>query len=602
MSHPATAPPGLRARPIPLAAAPADAGVRATLRTRGHVMTVDSSARPTGTSATTSTTTSTDATAAQDTAAAPPPPDWLPDVAGEWRTFANWSEQVVLAGVWTALPSTGAEAVAVVAWAAAHGRTARAVGHQHTWSPLVVTPSEDPAGVVLLDTSGLASARFVPQDADGPDRAVFGPGVTVECATAFLQAQPTGTSPGGYSFLNMTAPGALSLGGVLAVGAHGTGVPQPGEPALDGCLSNLLLAVTAVVRDPVTGTWVERTFSRGEDEAAALLVHLGRAILTEVTLAVVPDYYLTVRHTWPAFGEVFAPRPVVGSLAEQVERFGRVEAIWWPFAELTWLKTWERTATPGGGRYVDGPYDYPWADWVPPWLSAGFGDLCRTWPSATPHLVSLCAESARFFTHEEPELSGTARDLLLYVTPSTLRYGMLGYALHVDVDQLQAAASAWVTELDRRIRAEAAQGRYPVNGPSEIRVTTCDDPAPLGVPGACPPLLSATTPTRTATAGTVVLWVDVLTYPGTPGSDAFLADFEAWMRTTWVGHGVDEQALRPEWSKGWGYTAQHGAWTADWLPQAVAAAYPQLGEAARVLAGLDPHRVISNPLHATLGL
>lgn len=528
------------------------------------------------------------------------PPDWPPGIPGSWRTFCNWSEQLVVGPVWTARPGSGAAAVEVVAWAAAHGRTVRAVGHQHTWSPLVVTPDEDPAGVVLLDTCALTHAAFLPRDADGPDRAVFGTGVTVDAATAFLQSQTTGPDHTGYSFLNMTAPGALSLGGVLAVGAHGTGVPRPDEPALDGCLSNLLLAVTAIVLDPETGAWTERRITRDEPDAGALLVHLGRTVLTEVTLAVVPDYFLTVTHTWPAFDDVFAPTAQAGSLAEQVETAGRVEAIWWPFADLTWVKTWERTPACGPDR-VEGPYDYPWSDCIPESLSNGFADLCRTFPELTPELASACAKATRFFAPDGLELSGTARDLLLYVKPSTLRYGMLGYALHVDVARLQPALSAWVTELRTRILAAASSGVYPVNGPSEIRVTTCDDPGPLGVPGATAPMLAATSPTGASSAGTVVLWVDVLTCPGTPGSDAFLADFEQWMRTTWAGFGVDRQALRPEWSKGWGYTPE-GAWRADWLPSAISALYPHLREAAGILDGLDPDRVISNPFHRVLGL
>lgn len=530
----------------------------------------------------------------------PAPPDWPPGIPGSWRTFGNWSGQVVVGPVWTAVPGSGADAVAVVAWASAHGRTARAVGHQHTWSPLVVTTDEDPAAVVLLDTSALTSARFCPRDADGPDRAVLGTGVTVEDATAFLQAQATGTDPAGFSFLNMTAPGALSLGGVLAVGAHGTGVPLSDEPALGGCLSNLLLALTVVAQDPVTGTWAERSVGRDEPEAGALLVHLGRTVVTEVTLAVVPDYYLTVEHTWPAFDEIFAPAATGGSLAQIVRDVGRVEAIWWPFADLTWVKSWRRTEV-CGPHPVTGPYDYPWTDWVPASLAHDFAELCATVPALTPDLLSVSAKTARFFAPDGSTFSGTARDLLLYVQPSTLRYGMLGYALHVDASRLQEALCAWVTELRGRILQAATQGRYPVNGPSEIRVTTCDDPAALGLPGAVTPLLAATGPTPATTAGTVVLWVDVLTCPGTPGSDAFLADLEQWMRSEWVAYGVDAQALRPEWSKGWGYTAA-GAWTADWLPDAVATAYPDVAQAAALLDGLDPQRVISNPFHRVLGL
>ena len=76
-------------------------------------------------------------------------------------------------------------------------------------------------------------------------QATFGAGTTLEAATAFLEAQENqGASRApGYSFLNMPAPGDLSIGGTLAIGGHATSVPIKGvvEPDLLGCLSNLIL-------------------------------------------------------------------------------------------------------------------------------------------------------------------------------------------------------------------------------------------------------------------------------------------------------------------------------------------------------------------------
>ena len=103
----------------------------------------------------------------------------------------------------------------------------------------------------------------------------------------------------GYSFLNMPTPGSLSLGGILAIGGHGTSVPVNGlsEPDLMGCLSNLIVSFKAVTTDPDDPNSREysiREFDRNHPDAPAFLVHLGRAFITEVTLAAVPNY---IRHS-----------------------------------------------------------------------------------------------------------------------------------------------------------------------------------------------------------------------------------------------------------------------------------------------------------------
>jgi hypothetical protein len=49
----------------------------------------------------------------------------------------------------------------------------------------------------------------------------------------------------------------------------------------------------------------------------------------------------------------------------------------------------------------------------------------------------------------------------------------------------------------------------------------------------------------------VAVWLDLLTFPGTPYAEHFYREIEEWLFTTYSG---DYALVRPEWSKGWGYT------------------------------------------------
>lgn len=525
-----------------------------------------------------------------------PPPGWPTGLSGRWARFTNWSEQIAPAApLWTATPATGANAAQICDWAAREGWTVRAVGKAHNWAPLAIDPTQDLSHVVLVDTSSLTSAAFVPPEAGRPAAGRFGVGCTVGQVTAFLQEQ----TPTSYSLLNMTAPGELSLGGVLAIGGHGTGVPLPDEPELGGSLSNLILSLTAIVYDTATQHYREQTFDRSATATPALLAHLGRALITEVTLAAIPDYHLQVTNVWSADDPLYhqsGPESLSGLLKAN----GRIEAIWWPFAWRSWVKVWRKTATPIQPQ-VAGPYNYGWANDIPKLASDGLRDVCCADPSKGWWLDLMGPAVAEYET-TGVTLNGTARNLLLYVQPDTFRYTMLGYALHVHQDRVQDAISAWITELRQRLTSAESKGQYPINGPIEIRITSTDNAEPLGVPGARPPLLAPSSPTQSAwSEDVVVLWVDLLTFPGTPGSAEFLTDFEDWMRTHWASFGSGPNALRPEWSKAWGYTAQ-GPWTAAWIGTDLPGRYPGFLEARGILQGLDPARIFTSPLLEQLGL
>lgn len=100
-----------------------------------------------------------------------------------------------------------------------------------------------------------------------------------------------------------------------------------------------------------------------------------------------------------------------------------------------------------------------------------------------------------------------------------------------------------------RISRYAAAGRYPVNNTVAIRVTGTDTAAQRPSGSDAPPTLSATAPLPGRPELDTVVWLSVLTLPGTADSDPFFAETEAFLRTTMSSYAV----VRPEWSKGWAY-------------------------------------------------
>src|SRR5688500_17323534 len=181
----------------------------------------------------------------------PPLPDGIPLSLTNHR---NWSFDVDVPLLWIAKPRTAGDVVRLTNWAKDHGYVLRARGMSHNWSPIVVTNGTDVCVdcVLLVDTTGLAGVTSF-KLRNGRPIVGFRAGTTVEAATAFLETMNNyGASRApGYTFQNMTAPGQLTLGGVLAIGGHGCGVPSSTpEPDLNGCLSNLVSSLTAVVTDP----------------------------------------------------------------------------------------------------------------------------------------------------------------------------------------------------------------------------------------------------------------------------------------------------------------------------------------------------------------
>ncbi|MFB7378618.1 cholesterol oxidase substrate-binding domain-containing protein [Kitasatospora purpeofusca] len=564
-------------------------------------------------------------------AAAPVPPDLPAGTELFQRVYRNWSGEIGTDQLWTCTPRTPEEVPALADWARAHGWRLRAQGHRHTWAPLTVADgTPEAARVLLLDTTRHLTAL----SADSPTTVRAQTGATMEALLAHLADR-------GLGLTAVPAPGELTVGGVLAIGGHGTAVPAAGELRAEGhgygSVSNQVTSLTAVVLDPATDRYTLRTFDRSEADSAAFLVHLGRAFVTEVVLRAGADRPLRCvsRLDIPAT-ELFArPGTTTGlgglsrprTFADFVDRDGRAEAIWFAYTDRPWLKTWSIAPNrPFGSRAVDEPYNYPFSDSIPEPIARLAGQLLSgAWGSAPlfGQLQYLIAKigltgditdvllsgglirdllNGEVLTHLlagglHSDLWGPSRTLLQYVRPTTLRVTANGYAILARRADLQWVVAEFADQYRRLLDDYRSRGEFPVNGAVEIRVTGTDDPAWSGVPGARPPLLSALRPRPDRPEWDTAVWLDVLGFPGTPGLHRFARDLEQALLRSFDG---TRAGLRVEWSKGWAYT-EDAAWAdADMLDRVIPAGHRAGGgagwdEAVTVLDRHDPHRVFGNP-------
>ncbi|SED77912.1 cholesterol oxidase substrate-binding domain-containing protein [Streptomyces sp. Ag109_O5-10] len=524
--------------------------------------------------------------AADPAVAAAELPGFPAEVVPYRSAYRNWVGEITADGLWACAPADAGQVLAVVDWAWRNGWRVRARGSSHGWSPLTITERTGAGDrVLLVDTA----SRLTGLSLDSGTAVRAGTGVTLEALLTFLEGH-------GLGLTAAPAPGDLTLGGALAIDAHGTAVPADGEEPVPGhtygSLSNLVLSLTAVVWDGNAGAYVLRTFRRDEADCAALLTHLGRALVTEVVLRVGANSSLRcVSRTDVPAAELFAAPGSGGrTLDGFLRRSGRVEAIWFAFTEYPWLKEWSvAPVRPPGARHVTSPYNYPFSDNVPTVVADLVGRMVSgaAWYLA-PVLgnAQLDVAALGLVATLSSDIWGASKNTLLYVRPTTLRVGANGYAVLTRRAEVQRVVHEFTSFYRERLTAYAASGRFPVNGSVEIRVTGLDEASDAGVAGAQVPSLSAVRPREGADTA---VWLDVLTLPGTPHAEAFLRELEGFLFERFEG-------TRVEWSKGWGYT-ESGVWSDEVVlgtrvPESFGGAV--WDAAVDTLDRLDPHRVFSN--------
>jgi len=540
---------------------------------------------------------------AQVTAA--PPTNFPASIAVYQQAYQNWAGMIVIDDVWTCAPASAADVVTLANWAHSNGYRLRPKGMSHNWSPILLPAGNTGAGYVLVDTTQHLTSVSVA--AGAPATVTAQAGVTMDALTAALAGA-------NYGLCAIPAPGDITIGGALAINAHGSAIPGTGETRLSGqtygSLSNLILSLTAVVWSSAQGAYVLKTFQRDDPDIRAFLAHLGRAFITAVTLQVAASQNLRCQ-SWVdiSAADLFAPPATAGSnsLASYAESAGRVEAIWFPFTETPWLKVWSVAATkPALSVHVSGGYNYSFTNSVTTAENTFFDEVATGDTAGTPAFEGTAmalVDTGLVFTGTW-DIWSQWQNVLLYVKPTTVRIVEAGFAVVTARANIQQVVSDFYAQYTSRLNYYAGRGQYPMNGPIEIRVTGLDQPGDVLAAGAQSPILSSVRPRPDQPGWDTAVWLDMGTLPVTAGFSQFYADMESWIWSHYTG---SYATVRPEWSKAWGCTGS-GPWTSaallgSTIPAAVSAGQ-ESGDgwpaAISILTGYDPGAVFSNPFLDTL--
>ncbi|NLU65264.1 FAD-binding protein [Rhodococcus sp. HNM0563] len=529
----------------------------------------------------------------------PAPPEFPADIPLAQQRFENWAKTIRFDAVWTATAREPGDVVRLANWARSHGYRIRPRGSMHSWSPLTLVPGESADKIVLIDT--ITHLNSVSVDGGGsPATVTAGGGASLESILSALQAE-------GLGWANSPAIGDITIAGALSIGAHGATYPAAGEQAVPGqsfgSLSNLIVALTAVVWNDAAGEYELREFRRSDPDITPLLTHLGRTFVTSVTLMAGANYRLRCQSfTDVPWQELFAPTGAEGRTFERyAEESGRVEAIWFPFTETPWLKIWSVSPEkPPASREVHGPYNYFFTDSLPELVTTPLGQVVSGNQAITPAFGAsqFGAVAAGLKATGTEDLWGWSKDLLFYLRATTLRVIAGGGVVVTKRENIAQVINEFTTWLHKRMSDFASQGLYPVNGPFEVRMCTVDDQGEVLVDSAGAPNLSPVRPRPDRPDWDTAIWMNVVSLPGTAGLPAFFQEMEEWMVANYSG---DYATFRSEWSKGWAFDAEGGYRNQQFLGDTVPAMYRtglDGGEgwdaASAAFDRHDPHRVFSN--------
>lgn len=511
------------------------------------------------------------------------------------NVFRNWSGTIITDQLWTTAVASPDQVERIVNWAADNAYRVRAKGYGHTWSPLLVDAgTASDTAVIMVDTTQLNAMSMV--DAE---RVRLQAGAEMEQVMMFL-------SHNGRSFLGAPAPGNLTVGGVLAINGHGSSTPKSGVTApaggTYGTLSNTVVELTAVVWDDSAGRYTQQTFHRSDSRIGPLLAHLGRAFVTEVVLQTVANYNVRCRNTTliPA-GELFAHPDKAGS--RSIEAFldsrGTVGVIWYAMTFFPWVQTWEVSPKkPLLSVTRNSPYNYPFADRLPPDVANLIARMTQESRALTPLALSslLQATRAGLVKWAALDMWGEAKNFIHFVKPSTLLVSAGAHVVITRRDQVQGLVHEFTEYYKSVISTFQKRGQYPANNVCEIRITGVDNPADIGIDGAATATLSSARPVPGRPDQDTAVWIDVLNLPGTPNTGEFFVYLDAWFERL----PAERAVARPEWAKRFAHTSA-GPWTSEdhllrWIP----GQFPEWEQSVKALERLDPRGVFRAAFHDRL--
>ncbi|SFS59475.1 D-arabinono-1,4-lactone oxidase [Marininema halotolerans] len=340
--------------------------------------------------------------------------------AGPSKVFMNWSGSVQCHPAEIVRPSSIEEVVDLVRRAAFAGRTLRAVGSGHSFTPLVET---DEILVSLEELQGLVKVDPVRQVA------------TVRGGTP-LSALGVALEEAGWAMENLGDIDAQTIAGAISTGTHGTGVTL-------GSISSQVVGITFVTANGEVVTHTQEEHSETLRGSRISLGSLG--IIVEVQLRVLPRYFLQLESRRMELTEVLNSLP---SLKSEHRHF---EFFWFPYTETVQAKIMNMTDTPG----KEGGW---WGEFSRNVLENGLFWCLSEGARLQPR---FSANVSRISAWGVPSVKETGVSRRIFATPRKVRFYEMEYAIPAET----------LPEVLKEVKARIAQEGFAVHFPVECRFT-----------------------------------------------------------------------------------------------------------------------------------
>ncbi|MDX7987877.1 FAD-binding protein [Xenorhabdus sp. 12] len=485
-------------------------------------------------------------------------PDFPKDVKWEFREFKTWSSEIKVKHVPCCTPNSVEQVLEVVNWAKKQVYKVRPVGQSHNWSPLIFKSGARAEKILLMDLQPHFNQVSIEQSS---------PVSIVKAQTGVLmETLMTTMEEHGLGFTATPAPGDLTLGGVIAIGGHGTAISALNEKNEDGhtygSVNNSILSFSAVVWDEASQQYILKVFQRTDPDCAPLLTALGSVLILEAQLQAGKNQRLRCESfTDIPAKELFSPPQYTEINKQAISHFldksGRIEVILFPFTEKPWLKVWSLSPEkPDSSVEVTAPYNYPFTE-LTEMEEKIFINQLHNDPSSTPKICKTEYNTVdEGLSSQGKDIWGWSKNLLLYIKPNTLHVTANGYVVLTRRADVQRVLNVFYTKWGALLKEFTDNGKYPINGPLEVRVTGLDTPAEVVHKDAVIPRLSPLRPRPDKPEWDTAVWLDILTLPETDYAADFMREFEQWLFQEFNG---TYASARVEWSKGWAYS-EDAAW------------------------------------------
>ncbi|PPF32962.1 hypothetical protein C5E05_18470 [Pseudoclavibacter sp. AY1H1] len=332
--------------------------------------------------------------------------------------WANWPRTARANPSSIVAPRVAEDVQQIVADAYASGRHVRPVGASHTSNALAAAPD------VLLDARGLRGLNWIDLDSR---EAAFGAGTTIAEAGALLESY-------GWQLENIPNNPAVTLGGAVATGSHGTG-------ARFASLSSQLVSATLV-----SGTGELVTVSAHQDLELwpSVKLSLGAlGVFTELVFRIVPGYRIRTSAEEMRMSALVDEFEVLASGADHFS------ASWRPHTDEVFVTQGFRES----GEIADEP--------TPSRRSASFGALGEVLAIGLSKSLPLLTPAVnRLANRVHPVGESTLGPMRALAEPAPVRFASLEYSFPI------AETPEVLRALDETIE------RAHLNLPYAVRIST----------------------------------------------------------------------------------------------------------------------------------